>query len=384
MERDVTKIYIQSDHIINSLGCSTESVFNVLTRGNGGLQPDAFAWPHVEPFVTSVIDDTFYLDNLRQQNSDFNKLSRFNQLAIYSVIEASRNIDIDLASPKTLFILSTTKGDIDLLSNGDIDVKQELYLWHSAQTICHYFRNTNSPIVISNACISGLSAQVVAMRYLKSEQYKQVVLIGADLITKFVVSGFQSFKALSYTRCKPFDKTRDGLNIGEAVATLILTKGDETEYAGRVSIEKAVITNDANHISGPSRTGEGLFQAIEKVMRGASAENLSFINAHGTATLYNDEMEAIAFERSDLLQVPINSFKGYFGHTLGAAGVIETIISAQCLNKQLILPSLGFEELGVTSPLMIAQCLTTSLRPECLKTASGFGGCNAAIRLKMN
>ena len=111
-----------------------------------------------------------------------------------------------------------------------------------------------------------------------------MVLIGADLITKFVVSGFQSFKALSHTRCKPFDKTRDGLNIGEAVATLILTVGDETEYAGQVSIEKAVITNDANHISGPSRTGEGLFQAIEKVMRGASAENLSFINAHGTAT----------------------------------------------------------------------------------------------------
>ena len=380
----MNKVYIQSDHIIHSLGCSTESVFSTLVSGHSGLQPDVFSWPQVEPFVTSVIDDKFCLDNLRQQNSDFNKLSRFNQLAIYSVIEASRNIDIDFASPKTLFILSTTKGDIDLLSKGDNDVQQELYLWHSAQTICRYFGNNGSPIIISNACISGLSAQVVAMRYLKSEQYTHVVLIGADLITKFVVSGFQSFKALSHTRCKPFDKTRDGLNIGEAVATLILTVGDETEYAGQVSIEKAVITNDANHISGPSRTGEGLFQAIEKVMRGASAENLSFINAHGTATLYNDEMEAIAFERSGLLQVPVNSFKGYFGHTLGAAGVIETIISAQCLSHQLILPSLGFEELGVTPQLMIAQQMMKSSHTECLKTASGFGGCNAAIRLKIN
>ena len=380
----MNKVYIQSDHIINSLGCSTESVFSALISGHSGLQPDVFSWPQVEPFVTSVIDDKFCLDNLRQQNSDFNQLSRFNQLAIYSVIEASKSGDIDLASSQTLFILSSTKGDVDLLSKGDADVQQELYLWHSAQTICHYFGNTNSPIVISNACISGLSAQVVAMRYLKSEQYSHVVLIGADLITKFVVSGFQSFKALSHTRCKPFDKTRDGLNIGEAVATLILTVGDETEYAGQVSIEKAVITNDANHISGPSRTGEGLFQAIEKVMRGASAENLSFINAHGTATLYNDEMEAIAFERSGLLQVSVNSFKGYFGHTLGAAGVIETIISAQCLSHQLILPSLGFEELGVTQQLMIAQQVMKSSQTECLKTASGFGGCNAAIRLKIN
>ncbi len=380
----MNKVYIQSDHIIHSLGCSTESVFSTLVSGHSGLQPDVFSWPQVEPFVTSVIDDKFCLDNLRQQNSDFNKLSRFNQLAIYSVIEASKKGGIDLASPQTLFILSTTKGDIDLLSKGDNDVQQELYLWHSAQTICRYFGNNGSPIIISNACISGLSAQVVAMRYLKSEQYTHVVLIGADLITKFVVSGFQSFKALSHTRCKPFDKTRDGLNIGEAVATLILTVGDETEYAGQVSIEKAVITNDANHISGPSRTGEGLFQAIEKVMRGASAENLSFINAHGTATLYNDEMEAIAFERSGLLQVPVNSFKGYFGHTLGAAGVIETIISAQCLSHQLILPSLGFEELGVTPQLMIAQQMMKSSHTECLKTASGFGGCNAAIRLKIN
>ncbi len=380
----MNKAYIQSDHIIHSLGSSTESVFSTLVSGHSGLQPDVFSWPQVEPFVTSVIDDKFCLDNLRQQNSDFNKLSRFNQLAIYSVIEASKKGGIDLASPQTLFIISTTKGDIDLLSKGDNDVQQELYLWHSAQTICRYFGNNGSPIIISNACISGLSAQVVAMRYLKSEQYTHVVLIGADLITKFVVSGFQSFKALSHTRCKPFDKTRDGLNIGEAVATLILTVGDETEYAGQVSIEKAVITNDANHISGPSRTGEGLFQAIEKVMRGASAENLSFINAHGTATLYNDEMEAIAFERSGLLQVPVNSFKGYFGHTLGAAGVIETIISAQCLSHQLILPSLGFEELGVTPQLMIAQQMMKSSHTECLKTASGFGGCNAAIRLKIN
>ena len=384
MGNKVYKVYIQSDHIIHSLGCSTESVFSTLVSGHSGLQPDVFSWPQVEPFVTSVIDDKFCLDNLRQQNSDFNKLSRFNQLAIYSVIEASKKGGIDLASPQTLFILSTTKGDIDLLSKGDNDVQQELYLWHSAQTICRYFGNNGSPIIISNACISGLSAKVVAMRYLKSEQYTHVVLIGADLITKFVVSGFQSFKALSHTRCKPFDKTRDGLNIGEAVATLILTVGDETEYAGQVSIEKAVITNDANHISGPSRTGEGLFQAIEKVMRGASAENLSFINAHGTATLYNDEMEAIAFERSGLLQVPVNSFKGYFGHTLGAAGVIETIISAQCLSHQLILPSLGFEELGVTPQLMIAQQMMKSSHTECLKTASGFGGCNAAIRLKIN
>ena len=380
----MNKVYIQSDHIIHSLGCSTESVFSTLVSGHSGLQPDVFSWPQVEPFVTSVIDDKFCLDNLRQQNSDFNKLSRFNQLAIYSVIEASKKGGIDLASPQTLFILSTTKGDIDLLSKGDNDVQQELYLWHSAQTICRYFGNNGSPIIISNACISGLSAQVVAMRYLKSEQYTHVVLIGVDLITKFVVSGFQSFKALSHTPCKPFDKTREGLNIGEAVATLILTVGDETEYAGQVSIEKAVITNDANHISGPSRTGEGLFQAIEKVMRGASAENLSFINAHGTATLYNDEMEAIAFERSGLLQVPVNSFKGYFGHTLGAAGVIETIISAQCLSHQLILPSLGFEELGVTPQLMIAQQMMKSSHTECLKTASGFGGCNAAIRLKIN
>jgi 3-oxoacyl-[acyl-carrier-protein] synthase-1 len=139
--------------------------------------------------------------------------------------------------------------------------------------------------------------------------------------------------------------------------------------------------NDANHISGPSRTGEGLFRSIRKTLRqnNIAPDEIDFISAHGTATVFNDEMEAIAFDRMGMNSVPLNSLKGYFGHTLGAAGVIETVVSMQMMRSNSLVKSLGYRESGTTKALNI----TTENRPAeistVLKTASGFGGCNASL-----
>ncbi|WP_325096500.1 hypothetical protein [Chryseobacterium indologenes] len=142
--------------------------------------------------------------------------------------------------------------------------------------------------------------------------------------------------------------------------------------------------NDANHISGPSRTGDGLYASIKNAMTEAQvrAEHLDFISAHGTATLYNDEMEAIAFNRMELQNVPLNSMKGFYGHCLGASGLLESIISMESAMHNMLLPSKNFEETGVSQSLNIIQAnLPASIR-YILKTASGFGGCNAAIVLE--
>jgi len=195
-----------------------------------------------------------------------------------------------------------------------------------------------------------------------------------------VVSGFQSFKALSLQVCKPFDAQRDGLNLGEGAATLILSLKEET--TGDIEIFSGASANDANHISGPSRTGEGLHRAIEKALQNIDKKQIAFINAHGTATPFNDEMEAIAFSRSQIENVPINSYKAYFGHTLGAAGIMETALSACALKQNIIFSSLGFNELGVTVSLNMNTNLSATKEHYCLKTASGFGGCNAALVLK--
>jgi len=168
------------------------------------------------------------------------------------------------------------------------------------------------------------------------------------------------------------------LNIGEGVGTIILSKNNPEG----VSIVDGAVTNDANHISGPSRTGEGLFRAISKCIKNIESSEISFINAHGTATPYNDEMEAIAFDRASISGIPINSFKANFGHTLGAAGIIETILSAHSLKNGVILPSLGFEACGVSVDVNISKKLTESNKKYGLKTGSGFGGCNIALLLQ--
>ncbi|HPH45744.1 MAG TPA: hypothetical protein PKU83_01980 [Chryseolinea sp.] len=115
---------------------------------------------------------------------------------------------------------------------------------------------------------------------------------------------------------------------------------------------------------------------------GLSADEIDFVSAHGTATIYNDEMEAKAFNLLGLNKTPLNSMKGYFGHTLGAAGVVESIMSAQSLQHQELIATKGFKSLGVTMPLQVIQSPEKKAIKTCLKTSSGFGGCNAALILQ--
>ena len=222
-------------------------------------------------------------------------------------------------------------------------------------------------------------AMLTGMRLIQSGQYEHAVVAGADVISKFVLSGFQSFQAVSQLPCKPFDAARDGINLGEGAGTVILTSNKKYSYG--VKIGGGSVSNDANHISGPSRTGEELSLAINKTLQasGIFAKDIGFISAHGTATIFNDEMEAKAIGLSGLQEVPVNSLKGYYGHTLGAAGLIESIISIQSLKENLVLPTRGFHTSGVSQPVNICSSVYKSTGAHFLKTASGFGGCNAAM-----
>ncbi len=206
-------------------------------------------------------------------------------------------------------------------------------------------------------------------------------LLSGDLVRQFILSGFNAFQALSDAPCKPYCKTRTGINIGEVAASVLVTKNETNLVDEGVKVLGEASCNDANHISGPSRTGEGLFRSVKRAMSkaGVQAETVDYISAHGTATLFNDEMEAIAFNRLGLQKTPLNSLKGYFGHTLGASGLLETIIGMHSLNKNTLFASKGFQELGVSQPLNIIQRTEKKEIKTFLKTASGFGGCNTAV-----
>ena len=379
-----------SDNIISALGFTTDENFDKVKLGKSGLTffGDYFDLP--EPFMASMIDekrlnDAFgKLQNRKPETRNQNpqNYTKLEKIAILSISNALKTKEINPSHEKVLFILSTAKGNVfllDLLRKKGYEPEQ-VFLWRSAELIADYFGNPNTPITVSNACISGAQALIAARRALQSGKYKYVIVTGVDMLSRFVISGFQSFKALSLSNCKPFDANRDGLNIGEAAATIILSDKQEADVQqGEVILTAGAIRNDANHISGPSRTGEGAYLALQDVCSGINTDELAFINAHGTATPYNDEMEAIAITRAGLQHVPVNSLKGYFGHTLGCAGVLESIISTRSLKDRKILKTFGFEMLGVSQPLQIVTKKKKTTCNRCINMLSGFGGCNAAL-----
>jgi len=377
-------VYYIAHDIISSLGFGSDENSKSLFANQCGIkkQDDPYFLP--DTFCASRIDDQKLEEVFRNIQTE-KEYTRFEKMMLCSVSNALAKTAVDVKSEETLLVISSTKGNIDLLE----EEKKVLYepdrvnLWKSAALVQDFFGNPNKPLIISHACISGMVAQIVAKRYIETGQYKNAVVVGCDMVTPFVASGFQSFKALSPNPCKPFDLTRDGLSLGEGAATVILSS-DKDLFDSEIiySIGAGSITNDANHISGPSRTGEGLYLAIQNVLGELDHPKIDFISAHGTATNYNDEMESIALNRSGLLEVPVNSYKGYIGHTLGAAGVIETVLSLLSMENNLLVKSLGYENLGVSHPLNVIEENTTSEINTSLKMASGFGGCNAAILIQ--
>lgn len=377
------EVFTSYNNIISSLGFTTKENYSALLKNQTGLTPIKLGKLN-EMFCLSVIDN----ERIHDAESGIKNpqlYTRLEKLSILSIAEVLNQSGVSLSDPKSLLIYSTTKGNIDLL---DTSVKQNIdiertYLPCMANTIGAYFNAVNKPLVISNACISGVLAIINAKRLIAMGLYTNIVICGGDLITEFVVSGFKSFNALSSEPCKPFDAHRIGINLGEAVSSLLITGNKSSLSPSAMLILNGASANDANHISGPSRTAEGLFKAIKETMNGLSV-NPDTINAHGTATPFNDEMESIAFERAGLSNVPLNSLKGYYGHTLGAAGVLETIITIEAGHDNKIIKSAGFTDKGVTGKIeVITETISKNIN-AILKTASGFGGCNAAALFSKN
>ena len=310
-------VYCVGHSIISPLGEGSLANAEAVKAGRSGLKIYTHRFADVEPFCASLFDTP----------------QAFVPLCIKSVEMAKG--EIDLASDATIFILSTTKGD-------------NLDLWKPAQAIAQHFGNPNPPIVVSNACTSGVCAQITAKRLLEAGLYRYAVVVGCDIQTKFIISGFQAFKALSPEPCLPFSPERKGLNLGEAAATIIYTAEPHEGWC----LEAGSIHNDATHISAPSRTGEGAYRCLQDVLEGVQTTEIDLLGVHGTATLYNDDMERTAIQRAGLEHVPVSSLKPFFGHTMGAAGILETIIGMLTLQQGTF-----------------------------IKMISGFGGVNAAIRL---
>ena len=300
-----------------------------------------------------------------------NGFSKFESLVLYSVKAAISTLIFN--KERAILILSSTKGDIELLEKGE----EMPSLADAAKKVSLAIGIENDPIVVCNACISGVSAIILGQRLVDCGNYTHAIVCGADVQSRFIVSGFQSLKALSDEPCRPFDIERLGLNLGEAAATIVLSR--EMNSPNGWKVDKGAVCNDAYHISAPHPKGLGAGMALSKMK---NADNpISVIGVHGTATMYNDQMESKAIEMADLQDVPLSALKGYFGHTMGAAGVLETIIMMRALEDNVILPSKGFETCGVSGKVKMSDKSMTAEGNTFVKMLSGFGGCNGVVRV---
>ena len=369
------KTYISDTALITSLGFSPAENFEALKENKTGLKRQE---KYGRQFYTSTVDDGVLEKNFRKEFGDEN-FTRLEKMLMLCLKELTK---LRTISEKSLLVLSTTKGNVSLLQNNS-EAPAESYLGVMAKKIADFFGFTLTPLVVSNACVSGVMAVSVAQSMIKSGYCSDAFVIAGDEVTDFVLSGFSSFQAMSSEPCRPYDKNRDGISIGEAAAAVYITNEKPAtsisfEILGQSSI------NDANHISGPHREGEGLYRSINNALEeaGIAASEIDYISAHGTATVYNDEMESYAFSRVGLSKIPLNSLKSYYGHSLGASGLLELIMAAESAKNNLLIKNLNFEESGVSLPLNIISENTEKEVNIFLKTASGFGGSNSAIILK--
>lgn len=354
--------YIIADNIISPLGETSEENYLSVKAGRSGIRA-------YEP-GTCNIPEGFYASLLFED---------FETLALRSAQKAIANARLELKGKHTAFILSSTKGNIE----------ENISLADSAQRIASQLGIDAQPIVVCNACISGLSALILGNRLIDSGLYDAAIVCGCDTPRQFILSGFQSLKALSPEPCRPFDMERMGLNLGEAAATLILSKNSIQGNSWRMG--DGFIRNDAFHISTPSKTADGLYLSLQRTLESFTKEisstckqidlkeHLAFINAHGTATLFNDQMESVAIGRAGLSELPANAYKSFWGHTMGAAGILETIISMKAIDDDTILGTRGFSELGVSGKMNICAENRPTDKKGFIKMLSGFGGCNATI-----
>jgi 3-oxoacyl-[acyl-carrier-protein] synthase II len=241
--------------------------------------------------------------------------------------------------------------------------------------------------VIANACASGTNAIGHAFECVRSGRYQRVLTGGYDALSELVFTGFDSLQASTPKKCRPFDQHRDGMVLGEGAAVLALENLELARKRDSRVLAEIVgygISTDNFHMTQPNPSGIGPRQAMQGALHSAqiSADEVDYINAHGTATIFNDAAEGKAI--SELFNgVPVSSTKSMMGHSLGAAGAIEAIFCLLALEDQLLPPNINFSALDDSLDLNV---VANESRPAVMRTALsnsfGFGGTNASILMR--
>jgi len=293
-----------------------------------------------------------------------------------------------------MLILATTTGEIDLLERYVFtgEPKKNSSAPERLLAKIRDLTGTSDPgFIVSAACASSTIAIAQAAAMISSGECNSVLVVACDSVSEFVFAGFSTIMALAKNIARPFDKNRDGLTLGEAAGYVLLMSAEAAAKKNMPALAKVSgwgMSNDANHMTGPIRDGSGLAYAINKALwRGNIApEDIGSISAHGTGTIYNDAMEMRAFKSvfAGTGFIPIYSVKGGTGHTMGAAGLVETCIATKSLYEKIIPNTVNLHVPDQEAEGWVLEKSSRMERAAVLSTNSGFGGINAAIVLRDN
>lgn len=379
--------------IISSIGKDLEETRHSLLKGKSGIGfPQNLKTRHNNLPVGEIALSNSELNALLKLNPK-SAYTRATMLGIYAVNQLLDNTDLKNFSSDTGIISGTSVGGIDMTERyfkdfeKDPEKRKFIQAQHpgfSTEMIAEYFGLKNFVSTISTACSSSANAIMMGARMIESGKLKRVIVGGSDCLTKFTLNGFNSLMILSGNECRPFDENRNGLNLGEAAAFILLEADDcigGKEVLGRLTGYGNA--NDAFHQTASSENGEGAFLAISKALKkaGISGNEVDYINAHGTGTKNNDLSESIAFRRVFGDEIPaFSSTKSFTGHTLGAAGAAEAVFSLLSIREQEIFPNLNFstamKETGLNPVTEVQKVKIDTV----LSNSFGFGGnCTSLI-----
>jgi len=379
--------------IISAIGQNLEETYNSLITGKNGLSfPEILQTKHTQIPVGEIkISNKELLDSLKLTSTQ--PYTRASLLGIIAVKEAIANAGLHIKELKSSgFISGTSVGGMDSTEQFYNDFKngehtQFIKAQHPGFTtnqIANYLNINGSISTISTACSSAANAIMMGARLIKNGKLKRVIVGGSDCLTKFTLNGFNSLLILSNEPCKPFDNSRNGLNLGEGAAYLVLEADDvlkDKKILGRV--KGYGNANDSFHQTASSPEGEGAYLAIQKALTVAELipNDIEFIHAHGTATRNNDLSESTAIKRLFDNNIPdFSSTKGYTGHTLAAAGGIQAVLNLLMLKNQEVFPNLNFHQPMEETNLSPVTSFKKKEINNILSNSFGFGGnCTSLI-----
>lgn len=387
------RIFISAMGAISAIGNNTDEHFQSLVNARAGIGISEFLQTVHQgkfPFGEVKFSNTKLAEKLGLEAGNHSRTALLGLWAVTQLLENSQLIP----DKKTGFISATTVGGMDqseqhlddYKKGGFLDLAKAHPLGSSTEFIANQLNINGYRTTLSTACSSSANAFILGSRLIASGMLDRVIIGGVDSLSAFTLNGFNSLMILDKEHCKPFDSQRKGLNLGEAAAYLLIESEASLKASGRIALAELsgfANANDAYHQTASSPEGDGAFSAMKEAISKADlkVEQIQYINAHGTGTANNDLSEGMAIQR--LIgdnNIPFSSTKAYTGHTLGAAGAIEAVISVLCLQNQFIPASLNYKN---PMPELIIKPLTKDIKDASLQNilsnSFGFGGNNTSL-----